>query len=187
MDWSWLWWGILIWLGSVVWRQRATIRDEWAKTQAKRPARSGGKELERLRDEIEAMRKDRGLPPRPPKLEAGSMPPELGWDEMRRGMQRVAYVMVGPGASDVQKMQFKADMTEFASADPLVREIVQKVQALVAENPGQLQSKIYSRLPGYEVEQVRYALYFAHELGLIFRKKKGNSYQLYPPGETIEG
>lgn len=105
---------------------------------------------------------------------------------MRQGMQKIAYGMVGPGESDVRKMQFKADMTEFASADPLVREIVQKVQALVAESPGQLQSKIYSRLPGYEVEQVRYALYFAHELGMIFRKKKGNSYQLYPPGETLD-
>lgn len=187
MDWRWVWWPLLIWWAIWFWRKRDWIREEWTKEQAKRAAKGDKKVLLQLRDEIEVMRRDRGLPPRPPRPQADSIPPEPSWDEMRRGMQKIAYGMVGPGESDVRKMQFKADMTEFASADPLVREIVEKVQALVAANPGQMQSKIYPHLPGYDVEQVRYALYFANELGLIHRKKKGSSYQLYPPGETIDG
>lgn len=112
--------------------------------------------------------------------------PPLTMDEMRDGLSRVAGEMVGNTHDAETKARFKQGMTEFASLDPLVKEVVVRVRALVEESPGLLQSGIYSSLPEYSQEQVRYALYFAHELGWVFRKKKGRSYQLFPPGETIE-
>jgi|JI10StandDraft_1071094.scaffolds.fasta_scaffold04909_13 hypothetical protein len=112
--------------------------------------------------------------------------PPLAMDEMRDQMNKAAYEMVGNTHDAETKARFKQGMTEFASADPLVKEIVVRVRALVEESPGLLQSGIYSSIPEYSQEQVRYALYFAHELGWVFRKKKGRSYQLFPPGATIE-
>ena len=111
-------------------------------------------------------------------------PPSM--DLMRAGLQKVAYGMVGPGVSADDKARFKQDMTEFASADPVVKDIAARAQALVERSPGLLQSKIYGEFPDHDREQVRYALYFAHELGWIHRKKKGNSYQLFPAGGVID-
>lgn len=115
-----------------------------------------------------------------------SEPLDPSIDEMRQGLQKVAYGMVGKGVGSDEKARFKQGMTEFASADPLVREIAERVRDLVAETPGLLQSKIYGNFPEYDKEQVRYALYFANELGLVHRKKKGNSYELFPPGTVID-
>lgn len=122
--------------------------------------------------------------PEPP---TAVVPPSVAnVDRERQALQKIAYGMVNPGVSSDDKLRFKQVMTEFAAADPLVREIAERAQQLVAANPGQLQSKIYVHFPGRDKEQVRYALYFAHELGLIYRKKKGSSYQLFPPGITLD-
>lgn len=107
-------------------------------------------------------------------------------DAARGALQKVAYDMVGNHHSEEEKAHFKQGMTEFAALDPMVRQIVERAAQIVATNPGLMQSKIYGHFPEFTVEQVRYALYFAHELGWIYRKKKGNSYQLFPPGETID-
>ena len=104
----------------------------------------------------------------------------------RMALQKVSYEMVGKRHSAETKARFKQGMTKFAAMDPLVREIAIQAREIVAANPGQLQSKIYPYFPRFSQEQVRYALYFAHELGWIYRKKKGNSYQLFPPGNTID-
>lgn len=117
------------------------------------------------------------------RAEAGS--PSV--DEMRAGLQKVAYEMVGNRHDEETKARFKQGMTEFASLDPLVNEVVERARELVSTQPGILQSRIYAHFPDRSVEQVRYALYFAHELGWIHRKKKGNSYQLFPPGDLIDG
>lgn len=45
----------------------------------------------------------------------------------------------------------------------------------------------YPFFPDHDPEKVRYALYFAHELGMLYRKKKGNTYQLFPAGSLVEG
>lgn len=103
-------------------------------------------------------------------------------DEARLAMQKIAYTMVGPGVSPLEKDRFKQAMTEFASVDPVVHHIAARARQIIAANPGQLQSKIYVYFPGCDKEQVRYALYFADELGWIHRKKKGNSYQLFLAG-----
>lgn len=107
-------------------------------------------------------------------------------DTARRALQKVSYEMVGNRHGAETKARHKQDMTRFAAMDPLVREIAIQAREIVAANPGQLQSKIYPHFPRFSQEQVRYALYFAHELGWIYRKKKGNTYQLFPPGETID-
>lgn len=106
-------------------------------------------------------------------------------DEMRAGLQKVAYGMVGKGINEEDKQRFKQDMTVFAAADPMVEKIAEHARAIVAESPGLLQSRIYVHFPGHTKEEVRYALYFAHELGWIHRRKKGSSYQLFPPGSVI--
>lgn len=110
----------------------------------------------------------------------------LSVDAARLALQKTSYEMVGNRHSEDEKLRFKQVMTEFAAVDPLVKRIVERAQGIVSRHPGILQSKIYVHFPMHSKEQVRYALYFAHELGLIYRRKKGSSYQLYPPGETIE-
>ena len=106
-------------------------------------------------------------------------------DEGRAGLQKVAYGMVGKEVGANDKARFKQDMTEFASADPLVAEIAAKARKIVEETPGVLQSGIYPYFLGYSKEQVRYGLYFADELGWIRRVKKGRSYQLFPPSRDV--
>jgi hypothetical protein len=108
-------------------------------------------------------------------------------DAERLARQKVAYGMVGKGASAEDKAAFKRDMTEFAAVDPLVRDIATRAAQVAERHPGILQSKIYPFFPDHDPEKVRYALYFAHELGMIYRKKKGNTYQLFPAGNVIDG
>lgn len=109
------------------------------------------------------------------------------YDYARQKLQEIAYSMVGSGVTQEQKNQFTQVMKDFASDDPLYREIMAIVVPYVTANPGTMQSKIYDQLPNWSQEEVRYALYFANELGHIHRIKKGNSYKLMPPGATVEG
>jgi hypothetical protein len=117
--------------------------------------------------------------------EAGSGPADI--DAERLARQKVAYGMVGKGVSAEDKAAFKQDMTKFAAVDPLVRDIATRAAQVAERHPGILQSKIYPFFPDHDPEKVRYALYFAHELGMIYRKKKGNTYQLFPAGNVIDG
>jgi len=107
-------------------------------------------------------------------------------ENTRNGLQKVAYEMVGSRYDEATKARFKQDMTAFAADDPMVHLIARRVQQLVLDNPGQLQSKIYRHFPEFTKEQVRYGLYFADELGWVRRQKKGNSYQLFPIGLVYE-
>lgn len=101
------------------------------------------------------------------------------FDVMRGELQKIAYGMVGDHASDEEKQAFKKVMTFFAALDPLYRELMEKLYPIILRNEGILQSKIYPYLPGYSQEDIRYVLYFAHELEDIERRKKGRSYELY--------
>lgn len=112
---------------------------------------------------------------------------DLPFDDMRRDLQKIAYGMVRPGVSAEERERFKRGMIEFSRADPLVRQIADQVRSIAAQSPGILQSEIYVFFPSVGKEQVRSAIYFAVELGWLHRFKKGRSYSLYPPGETIEG
>lgn len=67
MSLDWLWWAVLILVAISLWRQRDWIRAEWAK-QSKEKVRK------QLLTEVEAMRKERGFPPRPPKPKSNLKP-----------------------------------------------------------------------------------------------------------------
>jgi hypothetical protein len=74
---------------------------------------------------------------------------------------------------------------EFASEDPLYKQVMAKILPMVEASPGMLQSTIYKGQSEEIKEQMRYVLYFANELGHIHRVKKGNSYKLMPAGEVV--
>lgn len=109
------------------------------------------------------------------------------YDWARQQLQQIAYGMVGKSVTDEQRKDFTQLMTQFASEDPLYHQVMAKVLPMVRANPGMRQSDIYKGQPDPIKEQMRYVLYFAHELGHIHRTKKGNSYKLTLPGDVIEG
>ncbi len=106
------------------------------------------------------------------------------WDAARDVLQRIAYGIL----QQPQEVQdsFKALMTEFAAADPLVSGVTQAVLPVVRAQPGILQTELYKHAPGVGVEQMRYALYFLEQLRVIERKKSGRSYKVYEARPVIE-
>jgi SPP1 gp7 family putative phage head morphogenesis protein len=76
-------------------------------------------------------------------------------------------------------------MIAFAKEDPLYRELMGALLPIIKSDPGILQSQIYSKVIGFNEDEIRYALYFAQELQDITRIKKGRSYQLFGPTESI--
>ncbi len=111
----------------------------------------------------------------------------MAFDQARFFLQKIAYTMVDKSVSPYEKDRFKQLMTRFAAVDPLYREVLDVVKPLVSMTPGLIQSKVYPHIEKYDTETIRYALYFAHELGDLVRIKKGRSYALYLPGQTIDG
>ena len=107
---------------------------------------------------------------------------DKNYDFARQWLQRFAHTITGNDAvPQLVKDRFKKVMTEFASYDPLYKQIIARVLPMVHASPGLMQSQIYKGQSDEIKEQMRYALYFAHELGHIRRLKKGNSYQLFLP------
>lgn len=109
------------------------------------------------------------------------------YDWARQQLQRIAYGMIEKSVTDEQRKDFTRLMTQFASEDPFYHQVMAKVLPMVEANPGMKQSDIYKGQPDHIKEQMRYVLYFAHELGHIHRTKKGNSYKLMLPGNMIDG
>jgi hypothetical protein len=107
------------------------------------------------------------------------------FDELRVMLQKTAYSMVRKDVPEEVKREFNALMTDFAAADPFTREALASLMPIIASRPGIRQAQIYTFLPHYSTEAQRYVLYFAEEMNVIVRIKKGNSYQLYLP-EQIE-
>lgn len=101
------------------------------------------------------------------------------YDIARSMLQKIAYSMVGNDVTQQQKDDFTKLMTNFASEDPLYKEVMDKLLPMVIANQGITQSKIYQGQTEDIKEQMRYVIYFAEKLGHIKRIKKGNSYQLY--------
>ncbi len=99
------------------------------------------------------------------------------WDEARRMLQKISYGMVDAPAHE--KAQFTSLMAEFAARDPLCAGVLRVVLPLVRAQPGIVQKALYKHLPGVSSEEVRYVLYFAEQLQVLSRVKKGNSYQLF--------
>ncbi|OYZ03480.1 MAG: hypothetical protein B7Y42_00435 [Polaromonas sp. 28-63-22] len=107
------------------------------------------------------------------------------WDAARRVLQGIAYSM--PDETPEVKARFTALMKEFASRDPLVSGVLRIAMPLIREQPGIMQTAMYKHLPGIGPEEARYTFYFAEQLGILRREKKGNSYRLLPVGEIIDG
>ena len=109
------------------------------------------------------------------------------YDWARLQLQKIAYGMVAKNVTDDQRAEFTKLMTMFAQEDPIYNEIISQVKPLIQQQSGIIQSSVYPYFPHYDQETIRYVLYFAHELGDIYRIKKGRSYELHPAGQTIDG
>lgn len=104
-------------------------------------------------------------------------------DEARSALQKIAYGMVGPNVAQAEKDGFRKLMTAFAADDPLMQQALPMLLDLIRSQPGLQQSKIYASAAQWDVETVRYVLYFAEQLGAVRRVKHGSSYRLYAPDE----
>jgi hypothetical protein len=106
------------------------------------------------------------------------------WDAARRKLQQISYGMVSE--TPEAKASFTKFMKVFAERDPLLSSVLGTLMPIIRSNPGVLQTALYKHVPGVEVEEVRYVLYFAEQLQLVRREKKGNTYRLLPIGEVID-
>lgn len=102
------------------------------------------------------------------------------WEAIRITLQKVAYGMTQ--APEDEKRRFTDFAAGYAADDPLCLQVWGVVLPAIAKQPGMKQTETYGLLPHIDPEWVRYALYYAAELGRIQRVKKGNSYTLWEPG-----
>ena len=107
------------------------------------------------------------------------------YDFARTWLQKFSYTTVDKDVPQAVRYRFKTLMTAFAKQDPLYLRLIAKIRPLIEARPGIMQTALYPQLPGYDEEQIRYVLYFAHELGDVNRLKKGRSYQLLLPGQAL--
>lgn len=106
------------------------------------------------------------------------------WNGARLFLQKCAYGIKQQSAEEQQN--FKEIMTAFASSDPLYRMCLDSVLPIIQENPGIKQTALYAHMTAApDAEIARYVLYFADELGDVVRRKKGNSYLVFPAGFVI--
>lgn len=105
------------------------------------------------------------------------------WDSARAALQRIAYGMLD--APPDEKRQFTQAMCKFAARDPLYYAVMQVVTPLVEATPGLTQTKLYPHLPNLTPETIRYVIYYAAEMGELVRRKKGNSYAIFPKSYTL--
>lgn len=96
-------------------------------------------------------------------------------------LQKFAYNSVNKDVPQFVRDRFKSLMSAFAKQDPLYRRLISEIKPIIEAQPGVLQSSLYPLLPEFNEEQIRYVLYFAHELGDLNRLKKGRSYQIFGP------
>lgn len=107
------------------------------------------------------------------------------FDELRAELQRAAYSISREGTPE-ERREFTAFVAEFARRDPLYRDLMSTVRPMVRDSPGILQSDLTKRLILYSPDQIRYVLYYAHEIGDLYRVKKGRSYALHLEPTTID-
>lgn len=106
------------------------------------------------------------------------------WGMARSFLQKIAYGIHDATADD-QRI-FKKIMTIFAEADPMYQQCMRGIKPFIEESPGIKQTALYPHMAAApDTESCRYVLYFAHELGDIVRRKKGNSYEVFLPGQPM--
>lgn len=101
------------------------------------------------------------------------------YDFARAWLQKFSYTTTDKNVPQRVRDRFKILMTAFAKQDPLYLKLITKIRPMVEAQPGIMQTALYPQLPGFNEEQIRYVLYFAHELGDVYRLKKGRSYQIF--------
>lgn len=106
------------------------------------------------------------------------------YDFARTWMQKFSYASAKENMSQSMRDDFQQLMRTFVNLDPLYSALISKIVSLVYTQSGIMQTAIYSQIPSYSEEQIRYTLYLLHELGDITRVKKGRSYQLFLPSQT---
>ena len=113
---------------------------------------------------------------------------------------KTAQALTQIEGADRAKASLKQEQIDFAKADPLYQQLMAALRPgetvtfrlakaalrpIVNGEPGILQTAIYGRLP-FSREDIGYALYFGHELGDVYRRKKGRTYEVLPAGVTID-
>ncbi|MDD5028501.1 MAG: hypothetical protein PHH58_03210 [Rhodoferax sp.] len=106
------------------------------------------------------------------------------WGSARGFLQKIAYG-INDASADERRI-FKKIMTIFAEADPMYQLCIKGIKPFIEANPGIKQTALYPHMAAApDTESCRYVLYFAHELGDIVRRKKGNSYEVFLLGQAM--
>lgn len=85
------------------------------------------------------------------------------------------------GQLEQELKEVKSEYSEFVKTDPLYQQIRDAAVAKIREEQGILQTALYKALPTFDKSAITYAMYFAHEHGVIVRTKKGRTYSLSVP------
>lgn len=84
------------------------------------------------------------------------------------------------GAYQREWEQAAREYEEFVDRDPVFLELVRKIEPVVRQQPGILQTELYKRLSEIPKPEISYALYFAAKQGRFVRKRKGRTYEVHP-------
>jgi hypothetical protein len=73
------------------------------------------------------------------------------------------------------------DPVVLAAADPVSepKSLDDRIQVLIADQPGIMQTEIYARMPGYNRKQLQQTLLVMDRAGSIRREKEKGSYRIY--------
>jgi hypothetical protein len=105
------------------------------------------------------------------------------WETARMAYQKCAYGNAGNVAGDAARARemLIQEQTRFAGNDPLHRDTMARIQAVVAAEPGIKQTELYKRI-AFTKETIASAPYFGELLGQVRREKQGRTYAVFPGG-----
>jgi hypothetical protein len=107
------------------------------------------------------------------------------FDGARQALQKIAFMVHADRDRNPDLVQAFTDlMCKFVNIDPLFTECLGRVLSVIEAEPGVRQTALYEAM-GVDTETARYVLYFAHETGHVVRRKKGNSYEVFLPGQPM--
>lgn len=113
------------------------------------------------------------------RLDAGDI------DGARLALQKIGYMVHAEKDRYPDKVrQFTELMCMFVRIDPLFWQCLNAIKPVIEHSPGIRQTALYEHLP-VDVETARYVLYFAGETGHLIRRKKGNTYEVFLPGQPV--
>ena len=86
------------------------------------------------------------------------------------------------GAYQVAWEETTKEYEHFVLVDPLYQRVIEAVEPVILNNPGILQTELYTRFPQIPRSDISYVLYFAAKQERIIRKKKGRTYEIHSGG-----